>query len=91
MASVTKILGPLPAIMKLVDEEKLHRILSNLINNAIKFTEQGYVGLSVSLVDNRLQIKVKELFIFFKLCFPKLLKISLIVIIFAFIHFFKVA
>lgn len=50
---------PLPAQIN-TDPTRLKQILFNLTNNAIKFTEQGYVGLSVSLVDNRLQIKVKD-------------------------------
>lgn len=50
---------PLPAQIN-TDPTRLKQILFNLTNNAIKFTEHGYVGLSVSLVENRLQIKVKD-------------------------------
>ena len=50
---------PLPAQIN-TDPTRLKQILFNLTNNAIKFTEQGYVGLSVGLVNNRLQIKVKD-------------------------------
>lgn len=50
---------PLPAQIN-TDPTRLKQILFNLTNNAIKFTEQGYVGLSVSLLENRLQIKVKD-------------------------------
>lgn len=50
---------PLPAQIN-TDPTRLKQILFNLTNNAIKFTERGYIGLSVSLVDNRLQIKVKD-------------------------------
>ncbi len=50
---------PLPAQIN-TDPTRLKQILFNLTNNAIKFTERGYIGLSVSLVDNKLQIKVKD-------------------------------
>jgi signal transduction histidine kinase/CheY-like chemotaxis protein len=50
---------PLPAQIN-TDPTRLKQILFNLTNNAIKFTDQGYVGLSVSMLDNRLQIKVKD-------------------------------
>jgi two-component system aerobic respiration control sensor histidine kinase ArcB len=33
------------------DRFRLHRILINLINNAIKFTQQGYVKVSVNLIN----------------------------------------
>ncbi|MBL4631508.1 MAG: response regulator [Paraglaciecola sp.] len=49
---------PLPAQIN-TDPTRLKQILFNLTNNAIKYTEQGYVGLSVSWVNKRLQIKVK--------------------------------
>ena len=50
---------PLPAQIN-TDPTRLKQILFNLTNNAIKFTEQGYIGLSVSVLDNLLQIKVKD-------------------------------
>jgi signal transduction histidine kinase/DNA-binding response OmpR family regulator len=50
---------PLPAQIN-TDPTRLKQILFNLTNNAIKFTDRGYIGLSVSLVDNKLQIKVKD-------------------------------
>lgn len=50
---------PLPAQIN-TDPTRLKQILFNLTNNAFKFTEQGYIGLSVCLVDNHLQIKVKD-------------------------------
>jgi signal transduction histidine kinase/CheY-like chemotaxis protein len=50
---------PLPAQIN-TDPKRLKQILFNLTNNAIKFTEQGYISLSVALVGKRLQIKVKD-------------------------------
>jgi two-component system aerobic respiration control sensor histidine kinase ArcB len=48
------------------DEHRLRRILINLVSNAIKFTEKGYVSLTVKLlrtIDNKmclLKISVKD-------------------------------
>ncbi|MCF2947221.1 response regulator [Paraglaciecola aquimarina] len=50
---------PLPTTIY-TDPTRLKQILFNLTNNAIKFTEQGYIGLSVTIKDNSLQIQVKD-------------------------------
>ncbi|WP_340678835.1 response regulator [Paraglaciecola sp.] len=50
---------PLPAQIY-TDPTRLRQILFNLTNNAIKFTEQGFIGLSVSIEDEQLSIKVKD-------------------------------
>ena len=50
---------PLPANIH-TDPTRLKQILFNLTNNALKFTEQGFVGLSVAIEDNQLCIKVKD-------------------------------
>ncbi|MEJ2701108.1 MAG: response regulator [Sedimentisphaerales bacterium] len=43
--------GPLPARIH-TDPERLHQCLVNLINNAVKFTERGYVHLKVTMEYN---------------------------------------
>jgi signal transduction histidine kinase/CheY-like chemotaxis protein/PAS domain-containing protein/HPt (histidine-containing phosphotransfer) domain-containing protein len=40
--------GPLPAIIR-TDATRLHQCLINLIDNAVKFTNEGYVNVNVSL------------------------------------------
>ena len=54
------ILKPVPPDLDIIetDELKFHLILSNLISNAIKFTEQGEVTVAVSFDNNCLIIKV---------------------------------
>ena len=59
ITAVTKIPEDLPPV--LVDEEKLHRILSNLVNNAIKFTPSGgEISVVVEPVDDMVQISVSD-------------------------------
>lgn len=36
----------------ITDQTKLHRILLNLLGNAIKFTEKGHVGVKVKLIEH---------------------------------------
>jgi signal transduction histidine kinase/CheY-like chemotaxis protein len=50
---------PLPAQIY-TDPTRLKQILFNLTNNALKFTEQGYIGLSVVVEQQNLLIKVKD-------------------------------
>jgi len=54
----TKLTGNQSMIM--ADQNKLIKILNNLIGNAIKFSETGTIEFSCALVDNSLQFKVKD-------------------------------
>lgn len=50
---------PLPSQVY-TDPSRLKQILFNLTNNALKFTEQGYIGISVAFKENRLEIAIKD-------------------------------
>ncbi len=52
-----------PALTSLViftDEQKIYQILNNLLSNACKFTERGYVEYGLDLIDNNLEFFVKD-------------------------------
>lgn len=42
------------------DEAKLSQILRNLLSNAVKFTERGEIRVSARLVDDELEIEVRD-------------------------------
>jgi len=42
------------------DKAKLFKVLSNLLENALKFTNKGYINFGYNLVDNNLEIYVED-------------------------------
>ena len=44
----------------LTDRTKLTQILSNLVNNALKFTDKGSINLNCKLKDNKLEFSVSD-------------------------------
>ncbi len=50
---------PLPQYL-VTDQVRLKQILFNLLNNSLKFTDEGYVNLSVRVVDDMLQLVVAD-------------------------------
>ncbi|MFZ5948030.1 MAG: PAS domain S-box protein [Stygiobacter sp.] len=49
-----------PRIQINIDERAYRTILNNLINNALKFTDEGGVNVDISLNKNLVEIKVKD-------------------------------
>lgn len=43
-----------------IDETYLHRIITNLLTNALKFTSSGHVMLQIKLVDQEMVVSVKD-------------------------------
>ena len=44
----------------LTDEKKLYTILSNLLENALKFTTKGFVEFGYEKINSNLEIYVKD-------------------------------
>ena len=52
--------SPHPALRAVQDSNGLHRIINNLVGNAIKFTERGEVQVSLTKHDTHARIAVKD-------------------------------
>lgn len=53
------LLGPVPSIIK-TDPTRLRQILTNIIGNAVKFTDKGFVTVGIQFVDNELNFIVTD-------------------------------
>ena len=50
--------GPMPPLV--LDEERIRQILVNLVSNAVKFTEIGFVELAADFADGTLHFSVRD-------------------------------
>jgi len=52
--------NPLRELLVKADQERLTQIVTNLITNAVKFTQQGYIKMGYACKDNGLEIYVED-------------------------------
>ncbi|MBV5313541.1 MAG: PAS domain S-box protein [Prolixibacteraceae bacterium] len=53
-------LNPTEEIVIESDETKVRQILTNLVGNAIKFTEVGFIEIGIKITGNSIQLQVKD-------------------------------
>jgi len=56
--SFAKSQNPLPKL--LLDSDKLHNVISNIVDNAIRYTKQGSVTVQIKRVGDKVQISVSD-------------------------------
>jgi signal transduction histidine kinase len=52
--------SPLPNVEVDMDRSRVMQVLTNLLDNSVKFTKRGKIGVEASAIDNKLQIKVSD-------------------------------
>lgn len=50
----------LPSIILKTDPQRINQVVTNFVNNAIKFTSQGCITISYEMVDDKVKVSVKD-------------------------------